>query len=153
MFQYVSIFQYRKDPLVCLQDEEYIQQLFVPQLTRQPRQYRLCLQHKDLPHGNKSTRSANCRLPNCQSAFTFKFYCFIIQQTKLIKIKYKLVFPQYNFSILKLMLGKSLEEQWTALQSLCSRVIIVLSRSFITHQYQQVCSEIIHLKCFFYVSN
>ena len=32
------------------------------------------------------------------------------------------------------------EEQWAGLESLCSRVIIVLSRSFITNHYQQVCS-------------
>ena len=36
------------------------------------------------------------------------------------------------------MSGKSIEDQWPAVQSLCSRVIVLLSRSFITSQWQQV---------------
>merc|ERR1712079_835789 len=68
-----------------IQDEEYIQQIFVPHLNCQyQQQYRLCLQHRDLtPGGN-------------------------------------------------------LSKQWSGLQSLCSRVVMVLSRSFLTNQWEQV---------------
>jgi len=68
-----------------IQDEEYIQQVFVPNLNCQyQQQYRLCLQHRDLtPGGN-------------------------------------------------------LCEQWPAVQRLCSSVILVLSRSYLTHHWDQI---------------
>ena len=34
--------------------------------------------------------------------------------------------------------GGNLSEQWPGLQSLCSRVVMVLSRSFLTNQWEQV---------------
>ena len=34
--------------------------------------------------------------------------------------------------------GSSLSDQWPALQSLCSKVVMVLSRSFLTNQWEQV---------------
>lgn len=68
-----------------IQDEEYIQQIFVPNLNcHYQQQYRLCLQHRDLTPGS------------------------------------------------------SLSDQWPALQSLCSKVIMVLSRSFLTNQWEQI---------------
>jgi len=68
-----------------VQDEEYIQQVLVPHLSRHHRhQYRLCLQHRDLAQGG------------------------------------------------------SIEDQWPAVQSLCSRVIVLLSRAFLTTQWQQI---------------
>lgn len=67
-----------------IQDEEYIQQIFVPNLNCQyQQQYRLCLQHRDLSPG-------------------------------------------------------ALSEVWPGLQSLCARVVMVLSRSYLTNQWEQI---------------
>lgn len=68
-----------------IQDEEYIQQIFVPNLNCQyQQQYRLCLQHRDLTPGHH------------------------------------------------------LDDVWPGLQSLCGRVVMVLSRSFLTNQWEQI---------------
>ena len=91
---------------LVLQDEEYIQQVLVPQLSRHHRhQYRLCLQHRDLAQGGfllarlgSAKIFPSYHLLNCQSAFTLKFYCFIIQQNKTKPVKY--LFPLQRFIII-----------------------------------------------------